>query len=309
MVRVVVGAVGAGGGVAVAWPGTGPISNSHSAPELTSSANSPSCAAIIAAAISPGPPSCSRRHCIPSRSSGRIPTCGAVFSHSWSVRHAIVTESPAINGRGASTLGGAGVAVGSGIGKLDGVAVGAAVGLSVGVSVGTGDSDGVGVKAGARVSGAGVGSEHPARVARNTRMMKVAWRNGFSTWSSLFLWWDQPSILLVARPVPLAPIVRNLGALVPFSMSCLRTSGPCSPGPVEVKIPAGVRRGSWAVCCNAPELFRSVDVAASGAPAPRLCSCSGLLRRRWPLGLPCSPWPWPVWQPIPWPFVRRPVGR
>ena len=206
-------------------------------------------------------------------------------------------------------LGGAGVAVGSGIGKLDGVAVGAAVGLSVGVSVGTGDSDGVGVKAGARVSGAGVGSEHPARVARNTRMMKVAWRNGFSTWSFLFLWWDQPSILLVARPVPLAPIVRNLGALVPFSMSCLRTSGPCSPGPVEVKIPAGVRRGSWAVCCNAPELFRSVDVAASGAPAPRLCSCSGLLRRRWPLGLPCSPWPWPVWQPIPWPFGRRPVGR
>jgi hypothetical protein len=29
---------------------------------------------------------------------------------------------------------------------------------------------------------------------------------------------------------------------------------------MELKIPAGVRQGSWAVCCNAPELFRSVAV-------------------------------------------------
>ena len=216
------------------------------------------------------------------------------------------------NRRGASTPRGAGVAVGSGVEKLAGVAALAAVGLSTCDSVGTGVSVGVGVGAavGAGVAvGSGAWPEQAARVARNTRMMKVAWRNGFSTWSFLFLWWDPPSILLVARPVPLAPIVRNLGALVPFSMSCLRTSGPCSPGPVEVKIPAGARRGSWAVCCNAPELFRSVDVAGSGAPAPRPCSGLGLPLCRWQWGLPSRPWPRPVWQPIPWPFGRRPVGR
>ena len=221
--------------------------------------------------------------------------------------------------RGAGTLRDTGFAVGSGVGGLVGVALGAAVGLSACDSVGTGvavafgvgvgAAVGPGVEVGVWVSGAGVGPEQAASVARNTRMMKVAWRNGFSTWSFLFLWWDQPSILLVARPVPLAPIVRNLGALVPFSMSCLRTSGPCSPGPVEMKIPAGARRGFWAVCCNAPELFRSVGVAGSGAPVPRPCSGLGLPLCRWQWGLPSRPWPRPVSQPIPWPFGRRPVGR
>ena len=36
------------------------------------------------------------RHCIRSRSSGPIPTCEAVASHSWSVRQAIVTENAAM---------------------------------------------------------------------------------------------------------------------------------------------------------------------------------------------------------------------
>ena len=79
--------------------------------------------------------------------------------------------------------------MGAGIGELVGVAVGAAVGLLVGGSVGTGVSVwvGAGVAAGVRVPGAGVGPEHDARVARNTRTMSVAGKNGFSTGSSLFL--------------------------------------------------------------------------------------------------------------------------
>ena len=258
----------------------------------------------------PGPAACSRHEI-----SG-FDSRDSAASESLRFRGVMTSPGGRVSGSDVA-LSGASVPPGAWV--LAGNGVVAALGLGFSVGTGSGVSDGsgaAGVRLGATTGAAavvgawaGVGSEHPAKVARNSRMMKVAWRNGFSTWSFLFLWWDQPSILLVARPVPLAPIVRNLGALVPFSMSCLRTSGPCSPGPVEVKIPAGVRRGSWAVCCNAPELFRSVDVAASGAPAPRLCSCSGLLRCRWPLGLPCSPWPWPVWQPIPWPFGRRPVGR
>ena len=64
---------------------------------------------------------------------------------------------------------------------------------------------------------AGVGSEHPARVARNSRMMKVAWRRRFQHLEFPFsLVGSSLPFYLVARPVPLAPIVRNLGALVPF---------------------------------------------------------------------------------------------
>ena len=81
------------GGVAVAWPGTGPISNPHSAPALARFVKSPSCAAVIAAAIGPGPPRATKRHCISSRSSGPIPNEGAVSSHSSSVRQAMVTEN------------------------------------------------------------------------------------------------------------------------------------------------------------------------------------------------------------------------
>ena len=68
----------------------------QSALALSSSAKSPSPAAFIASAIFPGPLSWSRRHCIPTRSSGRIPICGAVVCHSSSFRHAIVTESAAM---------------------------------------------------------------------------------------------------------------------------------------------------------------------------------------------------------------------
>ena len=254
-------ALDAGGGVPGGCPSGGPISNPHSAPALASSANSPSCAALIAVAIGPGPPSSAKRHCIPTRSSGLIPNMGAVASHSWSVRHATVTDNAAMipamalpgspsmpavmtapesttanpartqsdvswlsgpgpgtnparkilarvsssrhptnlvclsgfspihpfsasdsseniapessGWRGASILGGAGGAVGTGAGGLVGVALGAAVGLSVGISVGTGvsvgvgDAVGAGVKAWARVSGSGVGSEHATSVARS----------------------------------------------------------------------------------------------------------------------------------------------
>ena len=90
-------AVGACEGVPGGCRGGGPISSPHSAPALgLGSANSPSCAAVIAAAICPGPPSASIRHCIPARSSGLIPNMGAVASHSWSVRQATVTESAAM---------------------------------------------------------------------------------------------------------------------------------------------------------------------------------------------------------------------
>ena len=85
--------VGVGGGVADDWPGAGPMSSPQSAPALARSVKSPSPAAIIASAISPGPPSWSKRHCIPSRSSGGIPVFDAAASHSSSFRHAIVTES------------------------------------------------------------------------------------------------------------------------------------------------------------------------------------------------------------------------
>ena len=65
-------------------------------PAQAMSVKSPSPADIIASAISPGPPSASMRHTIPARSCGPIPTCGAVASHSWSFRHAIVTKSAAM---------------------------------------------------------------------------------------------------------------------------------------------------------------------------------------------------------------------
>ena len=55
---------------------------------------SPSCAAFIAPAICPGPPRATKRHCIPTRSSRLIPTCGPEASHSSSFRQAIVTNSP-----------------------------------------------------------------------------------------------------------------------------------------------------------------------------------------------------------------------
>ena len=89
-------AVGAGGGVPGGCPGGGPISNPHSAPALARFVKSPSCAAVIAAAIGPGPPRATKRHCIPSRSSGPIPVFDAASSHSSSFRQAIVTESAAM---------------------------------------------------------------------------------------------------------------------------------------------------------------------------------------------------------------------
>ena len=152
-----------------------------------------------------------------------------------------------------------------------------------------------------------VGSEHAARVARSTRMM-IAGRSILCTWcflSSLRV--DFHSTWPSSHSSHSS--FRDLGALATLSMPCLRTSGSCSPGPVEVKIPAGARRGFWAICCNAPELFRSVGVTGSGAPVPRPCSGLGLPLRRWQWRLPSRPWPRPVSQPIPWPFGRRPVGR
>ena len=89
-------AVGAGGGVPGGCPGGGPISSPHSAPALARFVKSPSCAAVIAPAICPGPPNSAKRHCIPTCSSGLIPNMGAIASHSWSVRHATVTESAAM---------------------------------------------------------------------------------------------------------------------------------------------------------------------------------------------------------------------
>ena len=87
-------AVGVGGGVTGAWSRTGPMSSSpQSAPAWARPVKSPSPAAFIASAIWPGPPSWSKRHRIPSRSSGRIPIIDAAASHSSSFRHAIVTES------------------------------------------------------------------------------------------------------------------------------------------------------------------------------------------------------------------------
>ena len=74
-------------------PGTGPMSSPQSAPAWARSVKFPSPAAIIASAISPGPPIWSKRHRIPSRSSGCIPGIDAAASHSSSFRHAIVTES------------------------------------------------------------------------------------------------------------------------------------------------------------------------------------------------------------------------
>ena len=68
-VAPVVTGVDAGRGVPGGCPGRGPISNPHSVPALARSSKSPSCAALIAVAISPGPPTASIRHCIPSRSS------------------------------------------------------------------------------------------------------------------------------------------------------------------------------------------------------------------------------------------------
>ena len=220
---------------------------------------SPSCATFIAPAICPGPPNSAKRHRIPSRSSGPIPTCGPAVSPSSSFRHAIVTNSPAMRPamalpgspsipavmtalgsmtanpartqsedswlsgsgpgtnparkirsmvsfsrhpknlvclsgfspihassasdssesvapessacRGASTPGGAGVAVVSGVGELVGFALGAAVGLSAYDSVGAGVS--VGSGAGAEVAapaaaGAGVVSPQASRAARIT---------------------------------------------------------------------------------------------------------------------------------------------
>ena len=128
-------------------------------------------------------------------SSSRHPmylVCFSGFSpiHSFSASDSSENIAPDSSGwRGATLPTGAGVFVGAGIGELVGVAVGAAVGLSVGGSVGTGVSVwiGAGVAAGVRVSGAGVGPEHDARVARSTRTMSVAGKNGFSTGSSLFL--------------------------------------------------------------------------------------------------------------------------
>ena len=389
-------------------------SRPQAAPALARFSKSPSPAALIASAISPGPPSWSRRHTVPSRSSGRNPIPRVVASHSSSFRHATVTENAAVlpamalpgspsmpavmtflgsmtsnpartqsdvswlsgsgpgtnparkilarvsssrypmslacsslnvwpgparvraslsgsspihassssdssesiapescNRRGASTPRGAGVAVGSGVEKLAGVAALAAVGLSACDSVGTGVSVGVGVGAavGAGVAvGSGAWPEQAARVAKSTRMVMVAGRRLFSTEGVLFCV-ESTSHSTCPSSHSSRSSFRNLGALATLSMSCLRTSGPCSPGPVEVKIPAGARRGFWAVCCNAPELFRSVGLAGSGAPAPRPCSGLGLPLCRWQWGLPSRPWPRPVWQPIPWPFGRRPVGR
>ena len=88
--------MGAGVGVAGACPGSGPISSPHSSSALVRPVRSPSCAALIAAAISLGPPSASMRHCIPARSSGLIPISGLAASHSSSFRQAMVTVSAAM---------------------------------------------------------------------------------------------------------------------------------------------------------------------------------------------------------------------
>ena len=88
--------LGAVGEVPGGCPGGCPISSPHSAPPLAKFVNSPSCAAVIALAISAVPPSSAKRHCIPTRSSGLIPNMGAVASHSWSVRHATVTDNAAM---------------------------------------------------------------------------------------------------------------------------------------------------------------------------------------------------------------------
>ena len=68
----------------------------QSAPAWARSVKFPSPAAIIASAISPGPPSWAKRHCIPSRSPGPIPVLDAAAAHSSSFRHAVVTENAAM---------------------------------------------------------------------------------------------------------------------------------------------------------------------------------------------------------------------
>ena len=79
-----------------AWTGRGPVSKPQSINAWARTVKSSSFAAFIAAAISLGPPSSSRTHCIPSRSPGAIPNLGAAASHSSSFRQARVTENPAM---------------------------------------------------------------------------------------------------------------------------------------------------------------------------------------------------------------------
>ena len=91
---VVVAGVGAGVGVSGdgIGVGSGPMFSPHSVPASDRLVASPSCAAMIAFAICPGPPSASMRHCHPARSCGLTPAFGAATSHSSSFRHAIVME-------------------------------------------------------------------------------------------------------------------------------------------------------------------------------------------------------------------------
>jgi len=72
----------------------------------------------------------------------------------------------------------AGVGVGSGLGGLASVAVVTAAVLCVGLSETVGDSVGIGVESGARVSGTGVGPEHAVRVARIARKAVAARMDG-----------------------------------------------------------------------------------------------------------------------------------
>ena len=97
VVGLVIAGVAAGVGVGVPGGGmgvgSGPMSSPHSVPATDRPVASPSCAAMIASAICPGPPSASMRHCHPARSFGLTPAFGAATSHSSSFRHAIVTKS------------------------------------------------------------------------------------------------------------------------------------------------------------------------------------------------------------------------
>ena len=86
--------------------------------------------------------------------------------------------------------------VASGVGDSACVAVGAEVGLSSDASLGAGVSVRIGVLAGARVSGRGVGSEQAIRAARMTA--KGVGRN-FSTWNPPVLGGGCHSGLMIAR--------------------------------------------------------------------------------------------------------------
>ena len=123
---------------------------------------------------------CSSLDAWPGPASDRASFSGSSPIHSSSVSASSESIAPeSCNRRGASTPGGAGVVVGSGVGGLAGVALGAAVGLSFGAWVETGAS----VDAGAAVpddtwvgvgtsSVAGVVSEQAVRVANATRRVR-----------------------------------------------------------------------------------------------------------------------------------------